>query len=303
MSEQQRRSTFSAYTGTSDVPMDFAPVRADARHAAAEVPAEKRSGGGLRLVLLGMILFGAGAIAIHQYRGVVADYAALLADRMPVLNLPDINRPVINREINTVRLDSPLHRLTGQEVRTLLAKYTESGFLGVDVQDLRDELEQNPWVAHATVRRVWPDVLVVSIREQQPIARWGEASLLNETGEVFTPPLRGPESALPALAGPDGSEALVLSQYEFFAETLAPLDMRLALVSLSQRGSWTIEVEDGPVLRLGRDDVEARLNRLVSVYRSGLQDHLADARTIDLRYGNGFSVSRNTVAADAVARR
>lgn len=283
--------------------MDFAPVRAEARHAASAVQEPKRSGGGLRLLLLGMILAGAGAIAIHQYRGVAADYLAVWADRLPVLNLPDINRPVINREINTVRLDSPLHRLTGQEVRTLLAKYTESGFLGVDVQDLRDELELNPWVAHATVRRVWPDVLVVSIREQQPVARWGDTSLLNDAGEVFSPPLRGSESALPALTGPDGAESLVLAQYEWFAETLAPLAMTLASVSLSQRGSWTIAVEDGPVLRLGRDDVEARLDRLVSVYRSGLQDHLADARTIDLRYGNGFSVSKNTIATDAVARR
>lgn len=283
--------------------MDFAPVRADARHAATDAQPPKRSGGGLRLALLGLILLAAGGIAIHQYRGVAADYLALLADRMPVLNMPEINRPVINREINTVRLDSPLHRLTGQEVRTLLAKYTESGFLGVDVQDLRDELEQNPWVAHATVRRVWPDVLVVSIREQQPIARWGDASLLNEAGELFTPPLRGSESALPALSGPEGSESLVLSQYELFATTLAPLDMTLAAVSLSQRGSWTIEVDGGPVLRLGRDDVQARLDRLVSFYRSGLQDHLADARTIDLRYGNGFSVSKNTEPTDTVARR
>tara|TARA_R100001039_G_C1849682_1_gene109769 strand:- start:2401 stop:3252 length:852 start_codon:yes stop_codon:yes gene_type:complete len=283
--------------------MDFAPVRAEARHAASDAQPPERSRGGLRLLLLALILAGAGGVAIHQYRGVAADYLALWSDRLPVMNLPEINRPVINRAINTVRLDSPLHRLTGQEVRTLLAKYTESGFLGVDVQDLRDELELNPWVAHATVRRVWPDVLVVSIREQEPVARWGDASLLNAAGDVFSPPLRGPESALPALAGPEGAEALVMSQYDLFAEALLSLDMTLASVSLSQRGSWTLEVQDGPVLRLGRDDVEERLDRLVSVYRSGLQDHLADARTIDLRYGNGFSVSKNTVATDAVARR
>ncbi|OFE11138.1 hypothetical protein PHACT_14910 [Pseudohongiella acticola] len=283
--------------------MDFAPVRAEARHVAPDTREDRKSAGVLRLILLGIILLGAGGIALHQYRGVAADYLATVSDRLPVFNLPEISRPVINREINTVRLDSPLHRLTGEEVRTLLARYTESGFLGVDVQDLRDELEQNPWVAHATVRRVWPDVLVVSIREQQPIARWGEAALLNESGDVFAPPLRGFESALPALDGPAGSEALVLTQHGIFSQTLAPLGMVPASVSLSQRGSWTIEVEGGPVLRLGRDDVMARLDRLVAVYRSGLQDHLADARTIDLRYGNGFSVSKNTVVADAVARR
>lgn len=303
MSDSHNRSTFSAYAGATDVPMDFAPLRAEARLASPDAQEAKRSGAGLRFILLGLILMGAVGVAVHQYRGVAADYMTALADSLPALNLPEISRPVINREINTVRLDSPLHRLTEQEVRTLLARYTESGFLGVDVQDLRDELELNPWVAHATVRRVWPDVLVINIREQQPIARWGDSALLNTAGEVFTPPLRGSEIALPALSGPNGSEALVLSQYAVFAETLSSLEMKPASVSLSQRGSWTIEVGNGPVLRLGRDDVMARLERLVAVYRSGLQDHLADARTIDLRYGNGFSVSKNMVTTDAVARR
>lgn len=303
MSESRGRSTFSAYAGATDVPMDFAPMRAEVRHAAPDEPATRQSRGGLRFVLLGLILVGAGGIAIHQYRGVAADYMATLADSLPALNLPALSRPVINREINTVRLDSPLHRLTEQEVRALLARYTDSGFLGVDVQDLRDELELNPWVAHATVRRVWPDVLVINIREQQPVARWGDSALLNAAGEVFTPPLRGSETALPALSGPRGSEALVLSQYAVFAETLSALEMTPASVSLSQRGSWTIAVDSGLVLRLGRDDIMTRLERLVAVYRSGLQDHLADARTIDLRYDNGFSVSKNTVTTDAVARR
>lgn len=303
MSESRSRSTFSAYAGATDVPMDFAPMRAEARHAAPDEPATRQSGGGLRFVLLGLILVGAGGIAIHQYRGVAADYMVTLADSLPALNLPELSRPVINREINTVRLDSPLHRLTEQEVRALLARYTDSGFLGVDVQDLRDELELNPWVAHATVRRVWPDVLVINIREQQPVARWGDSALLNAAGEVFTPPLRGSETALPALSGPRGSEALVLSQYAVFAEALSALEMTPATVSLSQRGSWTIAVDSGLVLRLGRDDIMTRLERLVAVYRSGLQDHLADARTIDLRYDNGFSVSKNTVTTDAVARR
>jgi cell division protein FtsQ len=283
--------------------MDFAPVRADARPAGRAGQQQKPSGGSLRLLLLGLVLVGAAGIAAHQYRGVAADYLGTLAESMPALNLPDINRPVINREIATVKLDSPLHRVTEQEVRTLLARYTESGFLGVDVKDLRDELEQNPWVEHATVRRVWPDVLVVSIREQQPIARWREASLLNEAGELFTPPLRGSESGLPALSGPDGNEARVLSQYDLFAQALSELGMTPAGVSLSQRGSWTIELANGPLLRLGRDDFMARLLRFVAVYRSGLQDHLADARTIDLRYDNGFSVSESTVTTDIVARQ
>lgn len=303
MSDSRQKPTFSAYAGAPDVPMDFAPMRAEARSVEPDSRGPGRSGGRLRFILLGLILVGAAGIGVHQYRGVFADYLAIVADSTPALNLPEISRPVINREINTVRLDSPLHRVTEREVRTLLARYTESGFLGMDVQDLRDELEQNPWVAHATVRRVWPDLLVVSIREQQPVARWGEEALLNEGGDVFTPPLRGPEAGLPALAGPDGTQALMLLQHEAFATALSTLNMTVVSVELSPRGSWSVGVDNGPLLRLGRDDFMARLQRFIAVYRSGLQDHLADARTIDLRYDNGFSVSKNTVTTDTVARR
>lgn len=305
MSESRSRSTFSAYSGTSDVPMDFASVRADGRQdvSSEEVREAGQSSGKLRFWLLVLILLGASAIAVNQYRGVVADSFAVAMDNIPSLNLPDINRPVINREINTVRLDSPLHRVTAADVRTILARYTESGFLGVDVQDLRDELEGNPWVAQATVRRVWPDVLVVSIREQQPIARWSESALLNVDGEIFTPPLRGPENDLPALGGPNGTQALVWEQYETFSRMLMDLDMSVASLEVSDRGSWVLGIAGGPQLRLGRDQAVERLGRFVDAYRSGLQDHLADARTIDLRYSNGFSVSKNTADTDTVARR
>lgn len=313
MTEPTRKSSFSAYSGATDVPLDFAPMRAVVRGGSIggatlenlDKCVDQQWSLGLRLrvwVLLAMLV-AAGAFALTQYQSLIVDTFQSVSAKVPQLNTPQITRPVINRAINTVRMESPLHRVTEQEVRTLLARYTESGFLGVNVQDLRNELEQNPWVAQAMVRRVWPDVLVIRIQEQVPVARWGASSLLNSDGNVFTPPMRGNETALPSLSGPVGSEAAVIARFEQFSEVVAQIAGSIASLSLSERGSWELALQDGPLLRIGRDNVDSRLERFVAAYRKGLQDHLADASTIDLRYSNGFSVSKTPKGSESLARR
>lgn len=310
---ERRSGSFSAYSGGQETPIDFAPIRAESRHAVrpegkvvdeqAE-PAKRRLRGWLVLVLV----VGLGGIAINHYRGILADSLAAVAEQVPALNLPGLNfpdfkRPVINRPINTVRLESRLESVTEEEVRLLLARYTESGFLGVDVQDLRDELELNPWVASATVRRVWPDALVIRIEEEQPIARWGERELLNADGVVFAPPMRGTESELPALQGPEGAEAMVLARYRELTALFAQIDMTVASLTVNARGSWTAQTTGGLELKIGRDDVDERLQRFVRLYRGGLSEQLAEAQTIDLRYSNGISVSNKPAATSTVASR
>ena len=305
---ERRSGTFSAYSGVRETPIDFAPIRAESRHAVrpegkvrdeSEEPQRRRLRGWFVLTLV----IGLTVIALNQYRGIIADSLAVVAEQFPAINLPEFKRPVINSAINTVRMETPLNRVTGEEVRLLLARYTEFGFLGVDVQDLRDELEQNPWIAHATVRRVWPDVLAISITEEQPIARWGDQALLNEQGQIFHPPMRGTEDSLPSLSGPQGTEALVLAKFEEYRALLAGIGLTLGGLSVNARGSWDATIVDGPILKIGRENVEPRLQRFVQLYRGSLKEQLATAQTVDLRYSNGISVSNKPAATGSVASR
>jgi cell division protein FtsQ len=310
---ERRSGSFSAYSGAREIPLDFAPIRAEGRHAVrpeGKVTDEKaeparRSLRGWFVVILMTGLLG---IAINQYRGILTDYLVVFTEKMPALDLPgfkfpELNRPAINRPINTVRLESRLKSVTEEEVRILLARYTESGFLGVDVQDLRDELEHNPWVARATVKRVWPDALVIRIEEEQAIARWGDAELLNADGVAFAPPMRGTEDHLPALRGPEGSETMMMARFQELSALMSGIGMRLEGLSVNARGSWAAEIEGGLELKIGRDDVEERLQRFVRLYRGGLSEQLANAQTIDLRYSNGISVSNKPAATSSVASR
>lgn len=327
MSKNLQSESFSAYNMGEDVPVDFAPIRAQGRgrvvpDESANVKEVERAGGRLRFWLLLLLVMGGTLIAANQYRGLIADFIAERAESLPAINMPgfnfpDLKRPVINRAINTVRMETPLHNVTEAEVRTLLARYTDSGFLGVDVQDLRDQLEQNPWIHSASVRRVWPDVLAIRIEEEVAVARWGEDRLLNAQGQVFQAPFGGAENSdrgsdarggesienLPLLSGPDGTEGMVRQHFEQFSDSLAEVGLSLAAISLNERGSWILTDTENLVIRLGREDMAERLSRFTSLYGQGLNKELVDAGVIDLRYSNGFSVSKRTIATDSVASR
>ena len=310
----KKRPTFSAYSSSENVPVDFGPIRAGGRvggnsvdvdNESRESTAKSKRG---RVFLVAVALLGCLAIAVNHYRGIIADRIAMMGDQLNLpewrsLNLPDMPRPTINREISTVRFASPLDKVTETEIREMLAPYTESGFLGADVQDLRDELQSNPWISRASVRRVWPDILELSLQEEQPVARWGASALINFDGEIFEAPARGEEQSLPMMSGPEGSEELVQEMYMSFQQMLGAIGKSLGQLALSDRGSWTLTTDEGLVIKLGRTEAEQRLARFTRLYQQGLSERLVQAEAIDLRYANGFSVSNKETGDAFVASR
>jgi cell division protein FtsQ len=164
-------------------------------------------------------------------------------------------------------------------------------FFAVDLADVRAGLESLPWVRRAEVRRVWPDQLEASLVEHVALARWDDGGLVSELGQRF-----GGESkaALPALAGPEGSEAELTRRYLGFIAILAPLGVRPARVVMSRRRAWMLRLDDGLTIALGRDaehdPVEARLQRLVAAYPESIGRMTHKVEHVDLRYPNGFAL-------------
>ncbi len=60
--------------------------------------------------------------------------------------------------------------------------------LAFDLEAARDRVEVLPWVRRATVERMLPDTILLSIEERKPLAIWqhnGQFALIDETGEVI----------------------------------------------------------------------------------------------------------------------
>lgn len=192
--------------------------------------------------------------------------------------------------VRKVRIDTPLKQVTQQQLRNVIGAHAHNGFLWLDVDEIRHELEAMPWVYRASVRRGWPDVLMVKVEEEHAIARWGNGSLVNSHGELFSPDNVASMRALPLLNGPSGTEKVVAEQYRQMSEMLGPLGVTVSQMTMDARRAWSLQLGNGLQMVLGRDDTRMRLLRFVRVYADVLKPRLKAIDGVDLRYTNGFSV-------------
>jgi cell division protein FtsQ len=160
-----------------------------------------------------------------------------------------------------------------------------------------------PWVRKASVRREWPNQLIVQVEEHEALGTWGEdGRLLSVKGDAFTANLAEADEdhELPAFEGPEGSEKEVLSRFAELRGWFAPIRLVPTSLSLSSRYAWTVRLDNGMSVELGREKdpstLKDRVQRLVSIYPQ-LVARLQDGRidTIDMRYPNGLALSSSAL--------
>lgn len=189
-----------------------------------------------------------------------------------------------------------LRHVSAPLLRSTVMARIQGNFFTVDLEGLRKTFEQVPWVRQATVRRVWPDRIRVTLEEHRAFAYWGDDRLMNIQGELFVANLAEAEDdgvSMPEFSGPNGSEARLLARYAELNNWLAPVSRRVTGLQLSSRYAWTAELDDGTTLILGRDEgvpIQERVTRWASVYPRVRARFDRDADVVDLRYPNGFAV-------------
>lgn len=191
--------------------------------------------------------------------------------------------------VTRIDVTHALKKTTKQEIEAATRGRIGGNFFVVAPAEVRAGLEQLPWVRRASVRRVWPDRLEVTLEEHEPLARWGDDALINTYGERFA---GRTDAQLPTFFGPAGAEQEVAQRYARFADAIAPLGATLERVVLTQRYAWQLRLSSGLHIMLGRDaDVaEARLRKFVEVYPATLGKMARRHEYVDLRYPNGFAL-------------
>ncbi|OGT21313.1 MAG: hypothetical protein A2V90_03550 [Gammaproteobacteria bacterium RBG_16_57_12] len=193
--------------------------------------------------------------------------------------------------IRTVQVRGQLQHVQSGQLQAMVAPYTQAGFLWLDVAATRAGVQSLPWVRSATVRRVWPDTLRVTVQEQTALARWGEQALVNDAGEVFSPARESFPAGLQRLDGPVGMSRLVAEHYVQYARALQPLQLQVAHLTMDGRHAWSVELDNGVKLLLGRDADGSRMQRFIGSYQTLLGERSAEIAHIDLRYTNGMAVT------------
>ncbi|EJN02862.1 cell division protein FtsQ/DivIB [Herbaspirillum sp. YR522] len=203
--------------------------------------------------------------------------------------------------LHTIRIESanelPLEKINALTVRSAAVPRIRGNFFTTDLTAVRSAFEAVPWVRRALVRREWPDRLVVKIEEHRALGTWGEdGKLLSQKGDVFTANLAEAEDDgdLLEFDGPEGSEAQVVARLAQFRQWFAPLKLEPESLQLSNRYAWTLRMDNGMTVELGRDQGDAvlkeRVDRLVAVYPQLMQRLQGKIENVDLRYPNGLAL-------------
>jgi cell division protein FtsQ len=197
----------------------------------------------------------------------------------------------IDTPLSKIMVGGNFNHLEEQELAELVNMEIDGGFLSMNLNKLRQELQSHPWIHQVSVRREWPSTLKVEVIEEVPIARWGKKGFLNRLGDQLSLPENSNLKSLPVLEADFGSSQDMIAQYLLLAELLAPTDLRLTELQRDAVGAWQIETASGVRIVLGRDQIIEKIRRLIVVWGSGLDVQLNNIATIDLRYPNGLAVS------------
>jgi cell division protein FtsQ len=198
---------------------------------------------------------------------------------------------LLDQPIERVVVSGRLQRVSAMDVEKVVrAHLGGAGLVSVNLASISNGLAQLPWVESAAVERSWPRGLQIEIVEQTAVARWNNAGLLNANGALFVSESRFIPPELPQLAGPTGSEGEVTQRYLGTQGRLTEIGMRLATLELDARGAWNLTLDNGVVVRLGRQQMDQRFERFMLAAAKLVSQRATDIAYVDMRYSNGFAI-------------
>jgi cell division protein FtsQ len=196
-------------------------------------------------------------------------------------------------------------RITGQmetsEVAVLdrLQLPPDASLALLDVASARERIETLPWVAKATLRKVYPATLRIEIDERKPFVLWQHdqaVSVVDENGQVIGVAGDSHYGDLIRVVGQGAEkrakEALAL------ADTAPAIRARLKAAVLVGERRWDFMLDNGVTIMLPQENAELALDRVANYDTS---NHLLsrDIVSVDLRLGDRMFVRLSPEAMQA----
>jgi cell division protein FtsQ len=198
-----------------------------------------------------------------------------------------------------IKVDGEVTHNNAVTLRANVAPQLAGNFFTVDLAKARAAFESVPWVRKAVVRREFPNKLRATLTEHVPVAHWGdeaESRLINGFGEVFDANVAEVDDHLPSLSGPPEQASQVLGMYRVLQPLFAPYELAIDQLKLSRRGSWSVVLDSGAVLELGRgrsEEVAARTQRFLVTVAPVARQYgrtVSAVEGADLRHNEGYAL-------------
>jgi cell division protein FtsQ len=243
---------------------------------------------------LGLAASGAFLVATLAYGLAIGDKTSTI-----VGGLTDARDAAANAagfRIASIALSGERH-VSREEILSAAGVTGTTSLLFFDVDAARDRLKANPWIADATVLKLYPDRLQIGIKEREAFALWqqaGRVSVVADDGTVLEPYVNPRLKSLPLVVGL-GAAARAK---EFLALLDAYPDLRdqvRASVLVAER-RWNLRLHNGLDIRLPETGVAAALVTLAALDKD--KKLLSrDIVAVDLRLPDRVTVQQSDAAA------
>ncbi len=198
--------------------------------------------------------------------------------------------------VDQVRVEGN-ERLPAREVVAQSNIQTGQSTFDLELEKIGAELQKNPWIREAAVQRIFPRLVVINIREREPVAivNLGYLYYVDKFGEVFKVLSSADSLDLPVVTGV-GRELYLRDrkkaqqQLKKVVSLIAHLNQRkgfrldhVSELNIDRQNNIRLYTTVGAVpIRLGQDRFAAKLDRMERVYGE-LQPRLRALESIDLR--------------------
>jgi cell division protein FtsQ len=190
-------------------------------------------------------------------------------------------------------------QMTQDEVLAIGGVNGRSSLLFLDPAAVRDRLKADPWIAEATVLKLYPGQLQIDIVERSAFALWqqaGRLSVIADDGAVLEPYVSRRFLSLPLVVG-KGADARAKEFLALLSQYPQVQAATKAAIFVGER-RWNLRLKDGLDIRLPEHDVG---NALAALSKLDQQDRLfsRDITAIDMRLPDRLTVQLSEDAAKA----
>jgi cell division protein FtsQ len=246
---------------------------------------------GIGLVAAALIVFGAigyGALRGEHVQRTIAQF----------YDVRDALANTAGFRINSVAL-SGAKQISRDDILAAAGVTPQTSLLFLDAEAARARLKARPWVADATVLKLYPDRLNIAIVERSPFALWqkdGKVSVIASDGTVVQAEVDMRYAGLPLVVGRGAERGAsdVLAMIGRYPEIRE--QMRAAILVAERR--WNIRLKNGLDIRLPESNPEASLAALVKLDREK-KILSRDITAIDMRLADRITVKLSEQAAQA----
>ena len=194
-----------------------------------------------------------------------------------------------DQKVKEIVMIGNLNHANNKKISSTLNKLIGEKLYQVSLTDIKEELEEDPWLDTAQVIIRKPDVLVVRLIEFSPIYLWNDKVYIDKNGNKMIP-RSYPIKKILKLRSNVSSSSEAHNLYQDIQDILSRINLNV--VEIHQDLDLVKIKTDKYNFTVNHDVVERKLTEFTAIYdqfTSNIKNNF-DPKNIDLRYPTGFAV-------------